>query len=68
MIYLNLKYLLKQNKKSKYWLVKQLDSNYTVINNMINNNTTGIRFETIAKLCNIFNCTPNELFITKEKE
>ena len=66
MIYLNLKYLLKHNKKSKYWLVKQLDSNYTVINNMLNNKTIGIRFETIAKLCHIFNCTPNELFTTKK--
>ena len=69
MIYLNLKHLLKENKKSKYWLVKQLDSNYTVINNMINNKTTGIKFETIFKLCNIFNCTPNDLFeITKDKK
>ena len=66
MVYLNLKYLLEQHKKSKYWLVNQLDSNYTVINNMLNNKTIGIRFETIAKLCNIFNCTPNELFIVED--
>jgi len=66
MIYLNLKYLLKQNKKSKYWLVKQLESNYTVINNMLDHKTVGIRFETISKLCSIFNCTPNELFTEKK--
>ena len=67
-IYLNLKYLLKQSKKSKYWLVKQLESNYTVINAMLNNETTGIRFETISKLCSIFNCTPNELFTDKKNK
>jgi len=66
LIYLNLKNLLKQNKKSKYWLVKKLESNYTVINNMLDNGTKGIRFETISKLCDIFNCTPNELFTTKK--
>ena len=68
MMYMNLKYLLKQNKKSKYWLVKQLESNYTVINKMLNNETTGIRFETMAKLCEIFNCTPNELFRTDKNK
>ena len=66
MIYLNLKRLLKESKQSKYWLVKQLESNYTVINNMLDNKTTGIKFETISKLCKIFNCTPNDLFISKE--
>ena len=64
---LNLKHLLKKNKKSKYWLVRQLESNYTVINKMIDNKTTAIRYETLSKLCNIFNCTPNDLFIAKEK-
>jgi len=67
MICLNLKQLLEQNKKSKYWLVNQLESNYTVVNAMINNETTGIRFETISKLCNVFDCTPNELFTTTTK-
>ena len=67
MVKLNLEKLLKVNGKSKYWLVKQLDSNYTVINNMIDNKTTAIRFETIDKLCRIFNCTPNDLFIVSKK-
>ena len=67
MVYLNIEELLKKNQKSKYWLVKQLDSNYTVINNMSAYNTTGINFETIDKLLNIFNCEFNDLFVqTKE--
>ncbi|EEG29187.1 hypothetical protein CLOSTMETH_03300 [[Clostridium] methylpentosum DSM 5476] len=63
MVCLNIEELLKKNQKSKYWLVKQLDSNYTVINNMIAHNTTGINFETIDKLLNIFNCEFNDLFV-----
>ena len=65
MIYLNLKSLLERNKKTKYWLVTKLGSNYTVVNAMINNETTGIRFETISKLCSVFECTPNDLFTTE---
>ena len=65
LVELNLKYLLKKNNKSKYWLVKRLNSNYTVINKMIKNETTSINFETIDKLLEIFNCTIDELFIVK---
>lgn len=62
MLYLNIENLLKKKGKSKYWLVQELGSNYTVINNMIDNNTTGIKFDTIEKLCNLFECNPNDLF------
>lgn len=65
MVYLNIEELLKKNQKSKYWLVKQLDSNYTVINNMIEHNTTGINFETIDKLLKLFDCDFNDLFVQK---
>ena len=63
MLYLNIKNLLNQKGKSKYWLVQEMASNYTVINNMIDNNTTGIKFDTIEKLCKLFECTPNDLFV-----
>lgn len=66
MVRLNLEYLLEKHNKSKYWLVKNLESNYTVVNNMINGVTTGIRFETIDRLCDLFNCEPGELFIKEE--
>ncbi|MCL2486272.1 MAG: helix-turn-helix transcriptional regulator [Oscillospiraceae bacterium] len=56
---------MREKKKSKYWLVQKLGSNYTVINKMINNDTTGINFDTIERLCDIFSCTPNDLFIIK---
>ena len=65
MLYLNIEKLLEKNGRSKYWLVQELKSNYTVINNMIDNNTTGIKFDTIEKLCELFDCTPNDLFVIK---
>ena len=63
MVCLNIEGLLKEHNKSRYMLVEALNSNYTVINSMINNKTTGIKFETINKLCDFFNCTPADLFI-----
>jgi len=62
MLVLNIEKLLKKQGKSKYWLVQALGSNYTVINAMIGNSTTGIKFDTIEKLCKILECEPNDLF------
>lgn len=62
MVYLNIKELLKKQKKTKYWLVKNMESGYQTVSDMMNNKTKGIRFETIEKLCNLLECTPNDLF------
>ncbi len=65
MVHLNLKYLLEKNGKSKYWLVNQLESNYTAVNKMINQESRAIRFETIEQLLELFDCTIEELFDVK---
>lgn len=67
MIQMNIKNLLKEKGKTKYWLVKQMEYNYQSISDIMNNTTKAIRFETIEKLCNVLDCQPNDLFIiTKE--
>lgn len=66
MVYLNIKELLKKNKKSKYWLVNEMESDYQTINAMINNETKGIKFKTIEKLCTLLECTPNDLIKIKK--
>ena len=66
MVYLNVKELLKKNKKTKYWLVKEMESDYQSITKMMNNETKGIRFDTIEKLCSILNCEPNDLIKIKK--
>ena len=62
MIKLDVLNLLEKNGKTKYWLYKQLGMSYQTFSRMINNETKSIQYENIDALCQIFNCTPNELF------
>lgn len=62
MIKLNVLELLDKNKKTKYWLYKQLGMSYQNFSRMVNNQTKSIRYENIETLCLLLNCTPNELF------
>ena len=69
MLRLNVDNLLKKNNKSRYWLYNQLNIvspiSYTNFLNMTDNRTKSIKYENIEKLCNILDCTPNDLFIKK---
>lgn len=56
------KELLQQKGKTKYWLYKQLGMSYQNFTKMINNETKSIRYENIQALCQIFECSPNDLF------
>lgn len=62
MIKLDVLNLLEKNGKTKYWLYKQLGMSYQNFSRMVNNETKSIQYENIDALCQIFNCTPNELF------
>ena len=62
MLYLNVKELLKNKQKTKYWLVQNMHSDYKTISDMMDNKTSGIKFETIEKLCILLDCTPNDIF------
>lgn len=67
MIKLDVLSLLKKNGKSKYWLYIQLGMSYQNFNKMINNQTKSIQYSNIEAMCDIFNCTPNELFKIENK-
>ncbi len=54
--------ILKQKNRSKYWLYKQLGMSYQNYNRMINNETKSIKFDNIEALCQILECTPNDIF------
>lgn len=54
--------LLQEQGKTKYWLFKQLNMSYQNFNRMVNNQTKAIKYENIELLCEILNCTPNDLF------
>ena len=73
MVKLNVKNLLKEKKKTKYWLFNMLNNigtiSYTNFNNLVENKTGSIKYSNIEKLCKILECTPNDLFeITDDKE
>lgn len=67
MIQLDVLRLLEEQGKSKYWLYKQLGMSYQNFSKMVNNETKSIRYENIEAMCQLLNCTPNDLFrITEE--
>lgn len=66
MIKTNVQKLLNEKGKTRYWLVKQMQTTYKTVNKLCDNTLTGIQLETIEKLCNLLDCTPGDLF-TVEK-
>lgn len=68
MVRLNVLELLQQRGHTKYWLYKQLGMSYQNFNKMVNNQTASIRYENIEAICQLLECTPNELFRFEEDE
>ena len=63
MITMNIQNLLDRKKKTRYWLVKMLESNYETINRLCDGVSSAIYLDTIEKLCSVLECEPNDLFI-----
>ena len=68
MVKLTVMDLLRQQNKTRYWLVKQMQTDYNSVNKICNNEIIALHLETIEKLCKAFNCTPNDLFIIEYSE
>lgn len=62
MIKLNVSELLKRKGKTRYWLYKQLGMSYQNFKRMIDNETKSIQIGRIETLCQLLECTPNDLF------
>ena len=54
--------ILKEKGRSKYWLYIQLGLSYQNFNKIVNNETKSIKFENLKTICDILECTPNDLF------
>ena len=54
--------ILKEKNKTKYWLYIQLGLSYQNFNKIVNNQTSGIKFDNLKTICDILECTPNDLF------
>ena len=63
MVKLNVMALLEKRGKTKYWLYKQLGISGQNANRLLYNETRSIRYSTIEALCQILECTPNDLFV-----
>lgn len=69
MVQLNVKQLLKQKGKSKYWLYNELNNvgtiSYSNFNAMIEMKTKSIKYDNIDKLCKILECNISDLIIVE---
>lgn len=61
MVYFRINELLKKKKKSKYWFIKNMEGGYQALSHLMNNETKAIHFDTLEKLCNLFECEIGEL-------
>ena len=66
MIQLKIKEILKKQKKTKYWLIKNMQSGYQYMNRMINNETKSIKFDTLDKMCDLLDCDVSDLIVRKK--
>ena len=65
MLEMNVQNLLNEKGKTRYWLVKKMQTTYKTVNKLCDNTLTGLQLETIEKLCEILERTPNDLFVFK---
>ena len=68
MLKIDVERLLKEKGKTKYWLWKRTNLTYTNFDNLIKNRTKSIRYANLEKLCEVLECTPNDLFVKVEEK
>lgn len=61
-IQLRIKEILEEKGKSNYWLSQQLGMCYRNYHNIVTNQTSSIRFDTMERLCKILEVPVSELF------
>lgn len=66
LIYVRIKEILKEEKKSKYWFVKQMEGGYQALSHLMDNETSGIHFDTLEKMCEILDCEPGDIIVRKK--
>lgn len=67
MIYVRVKEILKIQKKTKYWFIKNMGGSYQALSNLMNNETDSIHFHTLEKLCDVLDCEPGEIIVFKKE-
>lgn len=68
MVTLRISEILKEQGKTEYWLFRQAGlSDYSSFKKLIHNETSRIRFDTIARICEALDVPVRELFITVDE-
>lgn len=60
--------ILKEKGKTRYWLYIQLGLSYQNFKRIVESETTAIKFENLKAICDILECTPNDLFVEYYKK
>ena len=68
MVKVNVGEILKEKKRSKYWLCNQMQITMHNLNKVILGETKSISFKYIHDFCKYLECTPNELFTVEIEE
>ncbi len=69
MVKLRILEILEEQEHTKYWLYKRMDMmSYRNFKNIVENNISSIRFETLDKLSRILDVPVGELFEQTEDE
>lgn len=61
MIAINLDNLLKQQKRTFYWLAKETGISHTTLWRLKKDKALGINFETLEKICQALSCNPGDV-------
>ena len=62
MLHIRIDEILKEKGKTRYWLYMQLGLSYQNFKRILENQTSAIKFENLKTICDVLECTPNDLF------
>ena len=62
MVQLRILDILAEQNHTKYWLYKQMDMSYQNFNKIVNNETSGIKFDNLDKISKILGVSIGDLF------
>ncbi len=63
MIIINLDELLKQQKRTFYWLAKETGISHTTLWRLKKDKALGINFDTLEKICLALQCKPGDVLM-----
>lgn len=58
---------LKEIGMSRYELAKRIGVTYPTIDNIYKGTSTSIKLEILENICNVLNCTPNDILVWDKK-